>query len=529
MRKTSDNLPFGALIVVFSALIVMMCIMTGQKSYGLEGDEVFSYISSTSQGGFKGVCFLEDQTWYGGDYFYDALTATGSERFNIPMVVENQVMDTHPPLFYIFLNFVCSFFPSRFSKWFGIGLNIFFLLLVAVGLFLLLNHFIKNKYLSLILSTVFCCSRLSVSMVLFIRMYVLLMACFLFQSWYHLVLYRRVSQQDDFSIKRDWKSYLVVVGLTVIGALTHYYFLVYQAMISALFVLALWKRRRVRQSVPYIVSMIISGIVYCVLYPAVFEHLFFKYRGRDAVHKFLKETSLLSEGMRMLTSFNESLFKGNLVWLLGGMAALSVVLVIRKKFRSKALGEYALLIAPAIVYFWGISKASPYTTLRYVVPVAALIYAFLVLWLLLIVEGIGYQKAGYAVCCILLGCVVIFCPVRSVKERYFEERAQIVAELAETCDYCVYITGDEYNWKMWEDYVIYPEFEGLFFMDGQKKAQITDKDLLEQKELVLFIDNTLPQDEMYSWLTEAFEGAEFKVRYEAPYVHIVSMHTGAGA
>ena len=84
------------------AVVIMTYVFATTINYGMEGDEVFSYIISTAMGGFKEICFLEDQTWYDADYFSNALTATGEECFNAKMVVENQAMDTHPPLYYLF-------------------------------------------------------------------------------------------------------------------------------------------------------------------------------------------------------------------------------------------------------------------------------------------------------------------------------------------------------------------------------------------------------------------------------------------
>lgn len=141
IKEMKNRVLFWVMTILSFIIITILCIYTGMISIGLEGDEVFSYISSTSLGGFYEICFLKDQTWYDGSYFYNSLAATGMERFNISMVFENQAMDTHPPLFYVFLNIVCSIFPGVYSKWFGIGLNIFFLILVELGLFLLLNFF----------------------------------------------------------------------------------------------------------------------------------------------------------------------------------------------------------------------------------------------------------------------------------------------------------------------------------------------------------------------------------------------------
>ena len=99
---------FGILVCLSVIAVLAVNILAANKNYGLEGDEVFSYISATSMGGFHKICFLDDQTWYNADYFENALEATGRECFNVKMVVDNQSMDTHPPLYYIFFEF-CVF------------------------------------------------------------------------------------------------------------------------------------------------------------------------------------------------------------------------------------------------------------------------------------------------------------------------------------------------------------------------------------------------------------------------------------
>lgn len=527
MKKTlTKNFPFWILIIAFNIVIILMCILTARQNYGMEGDEIFSFVSSTSHGGIKGICFVDDQTWYDGSSYYHAMVAEGSERFNIPMVFENQAMDTHPPLFYVFLNIVCSFFPGQFSRWFGISLNIFFLFFVEAGCFFLLNYFLKNKYTSFILSAVFCCSCLSIGITLFIRMYVLLMACVLFQSWYHLLFYSW--SVGGISLKKDWKKYVLLGILTILGALTHYYFLIYQVMISAIFVLVLWKKHHSRQCIDYIITMAVSAILYCCLYPAALDHIFFKYRGRDAVHKFLKTTSLFDDAFRMFNSFNEELFKGTLPFLTGAMVIITLLLTIRKKFQWKTFRTYLLFIAPSVIYFWGISKASPYTATRYISPVAVLIYIFMILWMELLWKSIGWNKnIGHAVCCAVMSLLVFFFPVRPITNLAYAERAQIVKELAGECKYCAYITGDEYNWKMWDDFLLYPEFNALFLINGVKKTPITDEKFLSQDKLVVFVDNALDQNEVIAYLKESFPEMTYELKYEEPYVNILYVNCTA--
>lgn len=525
--KRKKDWLFPLLCGIAGITMISVFIFAGINNYGMEGDEVFSYISATSMGGFKGICYLDDQTWYDADYFKNALTATGQECFNLKMVVENQAMDVHPPLYYIFLNFVASIFSGKFSPWFGIGLNIFFMELMAIGLYLLLQFFLNNRYMSLFLCTLFCCSGLSLDMLLFIRMYVLLMALVVFQSWYHLILYRQILADNDVpgGVKKYLRDYLILMIITLLGALTQYYFLVYQCLIAAFFVIGLWIHKKYLDSFRYIGTMAVSGLIYICLYPAMLEHVFFKYRGREAVHKFLKEGTLFGDVISMFSSFDEKLYKGWLLPLLIILTLLTIVLYVRGKVEKLKLWRGLCLIFPALIYFFGISKASPFVSIRYVSPVAPLIYTAVTVWGWYLLEHVGKKPFSLKRNCMLF-CLLLFFAVfdfqkEPVKEAYFTERKNLVDELAEEVDNCIYITGDEYNWKMWEDYVNYPQFQGLFFIDGRERQTISDKKVKEQETLVVYIDKALCLEEIYEYMRDNLLVKNFEIKYETAYTYIV--------
>ena len=525
MKIKENKYLFILEILLAAILVISINIAAAGINYGLEGDEVFSYISSTSMGGFKGICYLEDQTWYDADYFRNAVTATGSERFNIKMVVENQSMDTHPPLYYLFLNLICSVFAGRYSRWFGIGLNIFFMLFVGLGLYLLLQYFVRDKQISLISATIFCCSFLAVNMTLFIRMYVLTMAITLFQSWYHLVVYDKIVSVNKFPFRKYWKDYILLSMLTIAGGLTHYYFLIYQCLISAEFVLMLFIRKRYRDMFRYSAAMIASALVYICLYPASLQHLFFKYRGRDAVHKFLKESGLFDEALSMLSAFNRQLFKGTLLIIILLLLCFTIFLLIKRKVDLAQLGKLGFLVLPSVIYFYGISKASPFITIRYIAPIAALLYAAIIVWAKMFVDSADRDKtrkiASIFLCtCLFLTSFYFF--QEPIKSAYFTERRDVINELSKECQYCVYVGDDMAYWRMWEDYINYPTFQGLYFIDGEKKAPITDERLLEQENLVIYIDTNLNPEDIFTYLDTYLPSYQYEQKYTTNYTYIVS-------
>ncbi len=516
-----SDFTFILLIFTIFCFLTASYVIAAITNYGMEGDEVFSYISSTSQGGYKGICFLDDQTWYEGSYFQDALTATGAERFNYKMVVENQAMDTHPPFYYLLLNFVASLFPGQFSRWFGIGLNIFLMFFVWAGLYLLFQYFLNRKYLSAFFSTLFCCSYLSFSMVLFIRMYVLLMAICLFQAWYHLKLYDAVRTNSPFLIRSHWKSYVVLSLLTICGAWTHYYFIIFQGLISCLFVVILWFQKRRPDMFRYIGCMAASGAFYILLYPASLNHLFFKYRGRDAIHKFLKGSSLFGEVSSMLSNYNEQQYHGLLFWLVLLLLFFTLILFAKHKIAFFALVKGCLLLLPSLTYFFGISKASPFVTLRYITPVAPLLFAAVVIWVFRLLEKAQLShKAARILAIFLCAAFVPICAYwwkSPLKPSFFSEKKEVIEELSDISNVCVYVTGDEYNWKMWEDYLYYPFFDGLFFIDGNQRKPIRNERLSSQENIVLFIDSALDADVILDYLTDYLPFHSYELIYTAQY------------
>lgn len=316
------------------------------------------------------------------------------------------------------------------------------MLLVECGLYLLLQYFLKNRYMSLFLSMFFCCFALSVNMVLFIRMYVLLMALIIFQSWYHLTLFDRVTQKSGgYGIKQHFIHYLILSIITILGALTHYYFLVYQCLIAFLYVAGLFLYKRYRDILRYIGTMAVSGIVYACLYPAMLNHVFFKYRGREAVHKFLKEGTLFGDVVSMFERFDEQLFKGYFFPLFVVLIVLTIFFLAVKKAEWKVLLKGAILILPSLIYFFGISKASPYVAIRYISPVAPLMFAAVVVWMKYLITkvkmGAVWQTPGCALLCLILFFTTFYFFQNPVKSEDFAKKKEAMDDMIKETDYCV--------------------------------------------------------------------------------------------
>ena len=139
------------------AFIVILCfqilcmIYYGNAKQGYFVDELWSYGLANSY--YHPHVYSDNaltERWVSGAYFSDYIKVLPEERFRYGSVLFNQTQDNHPPLFYIVLHTICSFFPNTFSKWYGIIPNMVYFAASMFLLFLLARRMFKSEWLALI-------------------------------------------------------------------------------------------------------------------------------------------------------------------------------------------------------------------------------------------------------------------------------------------------------------------------------------------------------------------------------------------
>ena len=110
----------GVILFLQLAVIFYFC---NQKE-GYHYDEYYSYYSSNKTYGLSPT----DRQWKSTEEIISEFQVQKGEEFRFGLVKEMQSFDVHPPLYYYVLHGVCSLFPGVFTKWTGLGINIFFFL-----------------------------------------------------------------------------------------------------------------------------------------------------------------------------------------------------------------------------------------------------------------------------------------------------------------------------------------------------------------------------------------------------------------
>jgi hypothetical protein len=296
--------------------------------------------------------------------FLDAMTSNGI--FDLKHVWKQQANDTHPPLYYVLVHAVCTLFPNTLSMRYAGIINIIFqLLILYVYRKILLLLFFDNKNIY-IMSVMYILSVGILEISTFLRMYVMAM------FWVALFTYIILNNLSGLRLK----SYVQLVAVTVSGALTHYYFIVFAFFLSLTFVVIMALEKRIKEILAYISTMLISGGVACLIFPYMIRHIFKTGRGAESIDN-LGSSDLISQIKIYFEIISKDLFGGYLL-IIFFVVAFSLLLnwlylnydgeriIIFEKIEKR---QYACLLIPSALYVLLISKTAPYNTSRYVSPI----------------------------------------------------------------------------------------------------------------------------------------------------------------
>jgi hypothetical protein len=267
-------------IILFLLVLVQSIFIVNQimKKNGYHIDEIYSFgLSNSYNQAFLNENNAAQNHWIDQSYFNKYLSVQPGERFRYGSVYNNQVKDVHPPLFYMALHTLSSFFPDQFSKWPAGIMNLVIFIIIQSFLFLLsMKIFNRNILLSFSTVILYGCAMIAVDTIVYIRMYAMLTMFAVISIYLHVHL------------MEDNKSFLntsLILIVTYLGCLTHYYFLVLSFIIALLSCIYLLFNKQFKYLIVYATGMGVSVGAMIGTFPAVLEHL---YGGRKVGNQTLE-------------------------------------------------------------------------------------------------------------------------------------------------------------------------------------------------------------------------------------------------
>ncbi len=263
---------------LFGAIMLVMFL----NKMNLHVDELLSYTLSNNVGSTN-LTIEEGYTYDSADEAYLGSLAVDneSERFNFKNVWVNQTRDVHPPLYYLILHILSSFSLGKFSIWCGAAINICFALLTLYIFRKLMLKLINDRRLMEFASIVFILSQGILHNVSFLRMYVMAM------FWVISISYLFVKAWEE---KNDWRLWAKIMMVAILGALTHYYCIIYLVATCIVYGICLLLERRWKEIACLSVSMAASAAVSVSVFPAMLAHMFSGSRGTQSVDNLVNVT-----------------------------------------------------------------------------------------------------------------------------------------------------------------------------------------------------------------------------------------------
>lgn len=514
-----EKVLFTCSVLAAGLLLILVYVYFGNTKIGYDGDELFSYMSSNMEGGYKKMLQYQDHEWQNTEMFDTALKAKEGHRFQYGMVAQNQADDTHPPVYYFLLHTVCSFFPGQFSMWFGIGLNMILMLLTLIVFYIAVNHFLENRWISLALSLCFGMTYGAINLVLFIRMYTLLLLIHTLFFYFAIRMWETaVREKGRIGVKWFAAQVLLIWG----GTMTQYYFLIYFFFVSLLLCMGFCWKKYWKLFWQYIGASAVSGILCCVFYPIMLKHIFGGYRGKESAYKLVKGQGFTEDLRSMWEILSRQLFQRHLTVLCLVLLLITAVLLYVKRMEWKTVRGLLLCFLPNLLFFVTITRIAPYMIDRYIAPIYAVVYLLLAVWIIAVVRALlpeRREKPGKWIGIALIAVLSVHRMGAVEQSRYwYQERYDALESAAEGIDACIYVSGDSYNWKMWGKFLEFQRYDRLYFIDGTKWNPVFIED--EPDKVVLYIDKVIPEDTWKEQLELYSDYRHFEMIYSEDYLDV---------
>ena len=204
----NKNINKKAVVAFIVLQAIFITILFGIRKQGYHSDEVWNYAFANSTTGTQ-VYITDDNIptnylkWSDSKAFLDYISVDKSEIFSYSSIYKNASQDLNPPLQYMLLHFVCSFFPNAWSKWFCFFINIVAFMITQIYLFKFIKDITQNDIVSLAGIILYGLSAGAINTNFFLRIYAL-GTCFVMMFVYYsfkLFLQRKECPNNSLFIK----------------------------------------------------------------------------------------------------------------------------------------------------------------------------------------------------------------------------------------------------------------------------------------------------------------------------------------
>lgn len=362
------------IICIFILVIATAnALFWGDKKQGMFLDEIYSLMMANSKNLSNLFSDSVINTTLPKSVILEQIEVQNGERFDFKSVYRNIKLDRHPPLYYCLIHFFSSLFPNSHSKWIGIGLNLIVFWLLICLYFQLINKLFGSVFISSCTTLLFAISRIGVSNVIQIRMYVLLSlfaVLFVFQIW-------KLFRED-----RSWRTYTAIAVSIWLGIMTQYIFVILTFFVCISFSVYLFKKNEVKTSFFLLMSWFSGVLLSLITFPNIVLDLFTfnpDVSGASAIARLL-DIGAWGERLFLYTGW----IGASMFWVcLFGLVLLVLAVVNRKRIidtTNDARVFLLIMLGSSFLTYFIVCVISPWVAPRYIyylVPIFLMLLSYL--------------------------------------------------------------------------------------------------------------------------------------------------------
>ncbi|NBJ92724.1 hypothetical protein D5281_08975 [bacterium 1xD42-62] len=482
MRKYNLLQHMNIFLYVIFALLMFFVISNKQN---MHIDEILTYGLANYTTGWMAPMEAETYT-PASSAWLEYVAVNRNNRFDYDMVWRNQAGDVHPPLYYAFVHTICSIFTGKFSIWFAGVINIFFALLTLWTVRRILYELTQSQQAVLFGSILFILSAGILSAASFFRMYVMAM----FEVTFITLLFMQAALKGC-----SRKFYIAIIPASVAGALTHYYFIIFLFFLSLIFGIYLLIKKNYKDTVLFILFMLLSGRLSTWIFPSMIKHMFLKegYRGQQSIEN-LKQTSIIEYIERLKTFYqflNSQLFGGFLTYLLIAITLFIIIGIARKSILLKKERNILWILTsfPCICYFLFITKTAVMFESRYISPIYAVVMVNAFSLLYIIIKKLVNKKYDKIVLCILLTIMTVNGWRICTWEYLFLDSAQLIKKAGQHRDEnAIYIY--DAGWETAISFFEASHYKSITFFHINNIQALQNSPCKNDSSLIVYITNS---------------------------------------
>lgn len=272
-----------ALAAIIAIAVIRVIVIYSQRD-GHHVDETWSYGYANSYyqpeifGGADEADKMNFREWVSGSVFKDYISVSPEHRFSFDSVMYNSKSDLSPVLYIILLHFVSSFYPGVFTWKCALIISLLCFVPSLILIFKISYDLTKSRFCSFFCTIYYIFSGCGTGNFIYLRLYhlVTLFTLLLF------FVFLKILQNPKPSVA----LFIVLPFVSLLGCLSHYYFLVIAFAITMFSALILLFKKRFKSFISVCTLMLLSVGVFFAIDPHIQDMMrpFFSSEASDATN-----------------------------------------------------------------------------------------------------------------------------------------------------------------------------------------------------------------------------------------------------